>query len=110
MKKQIISSLLVCVAAFASAGCTTSPELSSNEANLQINIHVPKGMTGQPITTYLNGSKLSVGTDLTEQLLISQGDNKIKVEMAGTKPFEQTVYRGDVNGVKQFLDVTLVKE
>jgi hypothetical protein len=111
VSKTMKTALLVLLAiTLTLCGCATSPELSPKEANLQISIHVPEGMTGQPITTYLNGLKTSVGTTLTEQLMISQGDTKIRVEMAGTKPFEQTIYRGDVNGSKQFVDVTLVKE
>ena len=91
-------------------GCATNPQLSPKDANLQINLHVPEGLTGQPVTIYLNGFKTSVGTDLTEQLLLPPGWNKIRVEMAGAKASEQTVYIGAVNGFKQFRDVTLVKE
>ncbi|MGO8764865.1 MAG: hypothetical protein ACLQSR_06980 [Limisphaerales bacterium] len=105
------TSLLVLLAfTLTLCGCATNPVLSPKEANLQISIHVPEGMTGQLITTYLNGFKTSVSTDLTEQMMISQGETKVRVEMAGAKPFEQTIYRGDANGSKQFLDVTLVKE
>jgi hypothetical protein len=76
---------------------------------LQVNVHAPEDMAGQQVTIFVDGRPVSTSTNLTETMSLLPKQNQIKVEMAGTQPFEQTVEIAG-NGSSQVLDVTLLKQ
>jgi hypothetical protein len=105
MKTALISILAITVIL---CGCATTHNTGRTNGYLHVTIHVPDDLVGQPVATYANGQLICNGTGLTETLSLLPKRMKIRIEMAGTKPFEQTL---DIpgNGSKQDLDVTLVK-
>jgi hypothetical protein len=91
-------------------GCASHRDVWHANGDLQVNVHVPEGMVGQPVTLYINDHPASISTNLTFMTsLPPYWKNKIKVEMTGTKPFEQNIKVAGY-GSKQVLDVTLAKQ
>jgi|ERR1035441_1490000 hypothetical protein len=91
-------------------GCASHRDVWHDNGDLQVSIHVPEGMVGQPVTVYINDYPADIGTNLTYVIsLPPYWKNKIKVEMTGTKPFEQNIKVAGY-GSKQVLDVNLAKE
>jgi len=74
-----------------------------------VNIHAPEDMVGQSATIYVDGKAVITTKDRTQMMSLIPKRNAIKVEMAGMKPFEQTV-KIDGNGSSQVLDVTLARQ
>lgn len=104
-----ISLLALLAITLALCGCAAYHNTFPTNGTLQIYYHVPEDMVGQTITTYFNGSKAYASRDLTNTSSLFPGRNTVRVEMSGTKPFEQTVkIKG--NGVVQVLDVALEKQ
>ena len=89
-------------------GCTTTHATGRTNGYLHVTVHVPDDLAGHRIFYYFNGECLAAGTGTTATFTLRPRRFKIRIEMDGAKPFEQTL---DIpgNGSKQDLDVTLVK-
>jgi hypothetical protein len=106
MKRQIVSLVLACAAGLVFAGCASD----RSNGTVQVNVHVPQDMVSQPITIFVDGHPVSTTTNLTQTMsLVPYWKNKIKVEMAGARPFKQSIKVAG-NGSTQVLDVTLAKQ
>jgi len=107
MKTSLFGILL---ATFLWCGCASNKDTWHANGDLQVNVHVPEGMVGQPVTIYINDHPASISTNLTFTMsLPPYWKNKIKVEMAGAKLFEQNVKVAGY-GSKEVLEVALAKQ
>ncbi len=66
-------------------------------------------MSAQPATIYVDGKAVTTTTSRTQTMSLLPKKNTIMVEMAGAKPFKQTVEIAG-NGSSQVLDVTLARQ
>jgi hypothetical protein len=105
MKTALLGLLIITVSL---CGCAAYHNAWRTNGTVQVSIHAPDDLVGQPIVTSVDGRVVSTSTNLTETLSLIPKHNEIKIEMAGTTPFEQTVEVAG-NGSSQALDVTLVK-
>src|ERR1035437_3917453 len=105
MKTPLFSILTIAVLL---CGCASPRSTGRTNGTLQINLHVPDDLAGHRVVTYFNGECLADGTGTTATFTLRPRRFKIRIEMVGGKPFEQTL---DIagNGSSQVLDVTLVK-
>jgi len=107
MKISVIVILLITV---LWCGCASHRDVWHANGILQVNIHVPEDMVGRPVTLSINDFPTSIATNLTYTFpLPPYWKNKIKVEMTGTKPFEQNIKVAGYGSV-QVLDVNLAKQ
>lgn len=101
-------SLLISVlAALILSGCATGPAISKKTSgNLEINVSAPQGMSVRLARIYVDGVFVGNVSSSMPVLFLKRGQRTIRVELAGTKPYEQRIdILGDPN--HQVLNVTL---
>ena len=105
-----MKSILTCVlAALALCGCVSGPALSkSTTGNLEINVVAPQDMSVSSARIFIDGVFIGNASQSRPVLFLKRGVRTIRVELAGTKTYEQSIdILGDPN--HQVLNVTLEK-
>jgi hypothetical protein len=107
MKRTSLIPIVITAALLCSCAAYRSAWRTNGE--LQVRIHAPEDMIGQHVTYYVDDKPVITTTNLVQNMSLVPKKNRIRVEMAGAKPVEESIKIAG-NGSKQVLDITLAKE